>query len=62
MDALKKGTAVRHVVPQVTGTIIERRFDAADEMEYLVAITIGGEAHERWFKASEIEPMPAASA
>lgn len=43
-------------VPQ--GTVLERRFDADDNIEYRLEYTdANGEVQQRWCKEAELEPV-----
>lgn len=61
MANFKKGSAVRKVVPDIVGTVVDARLDANLEMEYLVEyVGTDGERQQRWFGAAELqaEPLP----
>lgn len=58
MSPIPKGSAVRQIVPVITGTTTQTRFnEEAGELEYLVAYDDDGDGVfcERWFLASQIE-------
>ena len=63
MSHIPKGTAVRQIVPVITGTTQQTRFnEEAGELEYLVAYDDDGDGVfcERWFLQSQIEVTPTA--
>ena len=58
MSPIPKGSAVRQLVPVITGTTQQTRFnEEAAELEYLVAYDDDGDGVfcERWFLQSQIE-------
>ena len=58
MSHIPKGTAVRQIVPVITGTTQQTRFnEEANQLEYLVAYDDDGDGVfcERWFLQSQIE-------
>jgi len=62
MANFRKGVAVRKVVPDIVGTVIDARLDAELEMEYLVAfVDADGVEQQRWFGEAELvaEAAPA---
>ncbi len=62
MVDLDKGMRARVRPTIIAGEITRRRFDEeSGEKELLLAWTVDGEAHERWFKPSELEPDPDAA-
>ena len=53
----KKGAAVRQVVKPVEGDVRDQTI-INDEIVYLVGyVGADGEAHERWFRESELEEV-----
>lgn len=61
MAEMKKGDTVRVVQPVIQGEIVAARVD--DDANFLFVVRWTDEAgeHERPFKQSELEPVPAAS-
>lgn len=58
MTTMKAGTIVRLKQPTITGPVIERKFDAADNLVLLVEYTdADGELHQRWFKSDDMEAV-----
>jgi hypothetical protein len=55
---MKAGTTVRLIQPVIQGQVIERRFNAADEVEVLVDYPgADGEPVQRWFLATQLEEV-----
>lgn len=55
---MKAGTTVRLIQPEIKGQVIERRFNAADEVEVLVEYPgADGETVQRWFTATQLEEV-----
>ena len=58
MQPIPKWTAVRQIVPVISGTTQQTRFnEEANQLEYLVAYDDDGDGVfcERWFLQSQIE-------
>ena len=63
MSPIPKGSTVRQIVPVITGTTQQTRFNEdAGELEYLVVYDDDGDGVfcERWFFHSQIEVLPTA--
>jgi len=51
----KIGDEVRLIQPEIRGIIIDRRFDAEDNLEVKLRWEEGGESVERWIDADRVE-------
>lgn len=59
---MKQGTTARLIVPEIKGTVIERRINPlTDELEVLLSWTEkDGQQTQRWFDATQLEAVEAA--
>jgi hypothetical protein len=57
--ALKTGSAVRLIQPEIRGEVIERRITPNDELELLVEWIEDGEPVRRWMDADRLEEVEA---
>lgn len=57
--ALKTGSAVRLIQPELRGEIVERRISNDDELELLVEWQEDGQPVRRWIDADRVEEVAA---
>jgi hypothetical protein len=57
--ALKTGSAVRLIQPEIRGEVIERRISNDDELELLVEWQEDGQPVRRWIDAIGVEEVAA---
>ena len=57
--AMKTGSAVRLIQPEIRGEIVERRISNDDELELLVEWQEGGQPVRRWIDADKVEEVAA---
>jgi len=57
--ALKTGSAVRLIQPEIRGEVIERRISNDDELELLVEWQEDGQPVRRWVDADRVEEVAA---
>lgn len=57
--ALKTGSAVRLIQPEIRGEVIERRISNDDELELLVEWQEDGQPVRRWIDADRVEEVAA---
>lgn len=57
--ALKTGSTVRLIQPEIRGEVIERRISNDDELELLVEWQEDGQAVRRWIDADRVEEVAA---
>lgn len=56
--AIKTGTTVRLIQPEIRGQVIERRINpSTDELELLVEWDEGGQPVRRWVDADQLEEV-----
>ena len=55
--ALKTGSTVRLIQPEIRGEVIERRISNDDELELLVEWQEDGQAVRRWIDADKVEEV-----
>lgn len=55
--ALKTGSAVRLIQPEIRGEVIERRISNDDELELLVEWQEDGQPVRRWVDADQLEEV-----
>lgn len=51
---MKVGDKVRVKKTTINGSIVERRVDQNDNMQYRVSFDEEGETHERWFNEDQL--------
>ena len=57
--ALKTGSTVRLIQPEIRGEVIERRISNDDELELLVEWQEDGQPVRRWIDADKVEEVAA---
>ena len=57
--ALKTGSTVRLIQPEIRGEVIERRISTDDELELLVEWQEDGQPVRRWIDADRVEEVAA---
>lgn len=57
--ALKTGSTVRLIQPEIRGEVIERRISNDDELELLVEWQEDGQPVRRWIDAERVEEVAA---
>lgn len=57
---MKTGSTVRLIQPVIEGQVMKRQITDDDQELLLVQWVTGEEKHQRWFKPSELEEVPAA--
>lgn len=57
--ALKTGSTVRLIQPEIRGEVIERRISNDDELELLVEWQEDGQPVRRWIDADRVEEVAA---
>lgn len=55
--AMKTGSAVRLIQPEIRGEVIERRISKDDELELLVEWQEDGQPVRRWIDADRVEEV-----
>lgn len=57
--AIKTGTPVRVIQPEIVGTVVERRIDKGtdEELARVEYIDQAGDEHNRWFPVATLEEV-----